>query len=81
VAGAFGVVEDEPLGQLLVERIQVGKEQVFVVVHEGLVHGSIEALDVRIQLGVLGSVHQRWLPRVPSASTKSVSNSEPLWNL
>jgi hypothetical protein len=47
-------VEDEPLGQLLVERIQVGKEQVFVVVHEGLLHGSIEALDVRIHLAGLG---------------------------
>jgi hypothetical protein len=54
VVGALGVVEDEPVGQLLVERIQVGKEQVFVVVHEGLLHGSIEALDMCVHLGCLG---------------------------
>jgi len=50
---ALGVVEDEPVGQLLVEGVQVGKEQVFVVIDEGLLHGSMEALDVGVHFGCL----------------------------
>ena len=50
VAGRLGVVEDEPVGQFLVEAGRVCVEQVFVVVDEGLLDGTVEALSVRVHL-------------------------------
>ena len=43
---SFGVVEDEPLGEFLVETGEVGEEQVFVVVDEGFLDGAIEAFGM-----------------------------------
>lgn len=39
---SFGVIEDEPIGELLLETGEVGKEQVFVVVDEGFLNGAME---------------------------------------
>ncbi|HXF08102.1 MAG TPA: hypothetical protein VNK45_06220 [Candidatus Acidoferrales bacterium] len=46
---ALGVVEDEPVGEFLVEQGQVGKEQVFVVVDEGCLEGAVETTSPRFQ--------------------------------
>ena len=54
MVGALGVVEDEPIGELAVEEGEVGKEQVLVVVHEGLLDRSVESLDMGVHLRCLG---------------------------
>jgi hypothetical protein len=54
VVGTLGVVEDEPIGQFVVAGVQVGEQQFFVVVDEGLCPRSMKALDVRVPLGCLG---------------------------
>lgn len=46
--GVFGVVEEEPVGELLVEAGKVGEEQVFVVVDEGLLDGAIKAFGMGV---------------------------------
>ena len=51
---SFGVVEDEPLGEFLVEAGEVGEEQVFVVVDEGFLDGAIEAFGMGIHFWGLG---------------------------
>jgi hypothetical protein len=40
---ALGIVEDQPVGQFAVEEGEVGKEQLLVVIHEGLLDRSIES--------------------------------------
>jgi hypothetical protein len=52
--GRLSVVEDEPVGELAVEERKVGKEQLLMVVHEGLLDRAIEALGWAFILGVLG---------------------------
>ena len=54
MVGALGVVEHQPVGQFLVEAGQVGEQQVFVVVDEGLLDGAVEAFDVGVHLGGFG---------------------------
>jgi hypothetical protein len=54
MVGALGVVEDEPIGELLVEEIEVGEQQVFVVVDEGFLEGAVEAFHVGVHLGGFG---------------------------
>lgn len=51
---ALGVVEDEPVGEFLVEQGQVGKEQVFVVIDEGFLEGAVEAFDMGVHPGAFG---------------------------
>lgn len=51
---ALGVVEDEPIGEFLVEGGQVGKEEIFVEVDEGLLEGAVEAFEVGVHPGRLG---------------------------
>lgn len=50
----LGVVEDQPVGELRVEESEVGKEQVFVVVHEGLLQCAVEAFATGVHSGALG---------------------------
>jgi hypothetical protein len=54
VMGPLGVDEDEPVGEFLVEERQVGKEQVFVEVDEGVLDGAVKALDVGVHFGRFG---------------------------
>jgi hypothetical protein len=54
VVRTLGVVEDEPVGELAVEERKVGKEQLLVVIHEGLLDRAMEALGVGGRPGVLG---------------------------
>lgn len=48
--GAFSVVPEQPIHELVVEFDQIGKEQVLVVVEELLLHGAVEALAVGVHL-------------------------------
>lgn len=50
VVGDDGVVSDAPLGELFVEGVDVGEQQVLVVVHELLLHGPVEALNMGVHL-------------------------------
>jgi hypothetical protein len=43
MVGALGVVEDQPVGQFAVKERKVGKEQLLVVVDEGLLDCSVES--------------------------------------
>ncbi len=43
---ALGVVEHRSVGEFPVEEGEVGKEQIFGVVHEGLLGSPVEVLDV-----------------------------------
>jgi len=51
---SFGVVEDEPVGELFVEAGQVGEEQVFVIVDERFLDGAVESFGMRIHFWRLG---------------------------
>lgn len=46
MAGTFGVVENEPIGEFLVEVSQIGEEWVFVVVDEGFLDRAVKAFGV-----------------------------------
>ncbi|OFC30756.1 hypothetical protein BAE29_12345 [Acidithiobacillus caldus] len=60
---SFGVVEDEPIGELLLETGEVGKEQVFVVVDEGFVDGATVAFGRDVHCRRLGlGLPRRVLP-------------------
>jgi len=52
--GALGVVEDQPVGQFAVKERKVGKEQLLVVVDEGLLDCSVESFGVGVHLRVFG---------------------------
>jgi len=54
MVGPFGVVEDQPLGEFLVEAGEVGEEQVIVVVDEGFLDRAVKALGMGIHLRGLG---------------------------
>jgi hypothetical protein len=54
MVGALGIVEDQPVGQFAVKERKVGKEQLLVVIHEGLLDRSIESLGVGVHLRVFG---------------------------
>lgn len=54
IVGASGVLEDQPLGELPVEQLHVGEEHMFVVVHEELSNGSVEALQVGVHVRAFG---------------------------
>jgi hypothetical protein len=54
MVGDDGVVGDEPVGELPVEEVKVGKEQVPVPVDELLLNGAVEPLGVGVHLGALG---------------------------
>lgn len=54
IVGASGVLEDQPLGELPVEQLHVGEEDMFVVVHEELSNGSVEALQVGVHVRAFG---------------------------
>lgn len=43
--GDFGVVQEEPVGQLLVEGFKVSPVQGFVGVNERLLHSAMDTLD------------------------------------
>jgi hypothetical protein len=51
---ALGVVEDQPVGQFAVKERKVGKEQLLVVVDEGLLDRSIESSAWRSSSGFWG---------------------------
>ncbi len=46
----FGVGEHEPLGRRPVEEGQVGEEEIFVIVDEGLLKGTVETLGMSVHL-------------------------------
>ena len=48
VVWQHGIVVNEPLAQLLVEQLKVGKKQFFVPIDELLLDGAVEALAVGI---------------------------------
>ena len=52
--GPVLVEPDEVVQQLVVEGMQVFKEQVFVAIDELLLNGAIESLGVGVHLGALG---------------------------
>jgi len=52
--GALGVVKDQPVGQFAVKERKVGKEQLLVVVDEGLLDCSVESFGVGVHLRVFG---------------------------
>jgi hypothetical protein len=54
MVGALGVVKDQPVGQFAVKERKVGKEQLLVVVDEGLLDRSIESFGVGVHLRVFG---------------------------
>jgi len=54
MVGALGVVKDEPVGQFAVKERKVGKEQLLVVIHEGLLDCSVESFGVGVHLRVFG---------------------------
>jgi len=45
------IVSQQPVGQLPVKGSEVIKQQIFVVVHEGLLEGAIEPFDMRVHFG------------------------------
>jgi hypothetical protein len=54
MVGALGVVKDQPVGQFAVKERKVGKEQLLVVVDEGLLDCSVESFGVGVHLRVFG---------------------------
>ena len=54
MVGSDGVVEDEPLGELVVEFHEVGEEQIFVVVDKIFLDGAVESFDMSIHFGRFG---------------------------
>ncbi len=46
-----GIVSQQPVGQLSVKGSEVIKQQILVVVHEGLLEGASEPFDMRVQSG------------------------------
>lgn len=52
--GPLGVVEDEPVGEFLIEEGEIGKEQVFIVIDEGLLKGALQVRGGRSSWGIWG---------------------------
>ncbi len=52
--GPFGVKPEHPVEEFLVESLEVSEEQVFVVVNEFLLDGSIESLGLGVHLRAPG---------------------------
>ncbi len=52
--GQLRVVEHQPVAHFLVKQSGIGKEQVFVVVHETFLNAAVEAFAVRIHFGRFG---------------------------
>ncbi len=46
--GQFCVVEHQPVAHFLVKQGRIGKEQVFVVVHEAFLDATVKSLAVRV---------------------------------
>ena len=47
----FGGVEHQPVAHFLVEQREIGEQEVFVIVNEALLDGSVESLTVGVHLG------------------------------
>lgn len=52
--GTLGIVEEEPIGEFLVEQGEIGEEQILVVIDEGFLQGAVEAFGVGVHFWGLG---------------------------
>ena len=54
IVGTLGIVEEEPIGEFLVEQGEIGEEQILVVIDEGFLQGAVEAFGVGVHFWGLG---------------------------
>ena len=52
--GAFGVVPEEPIDEFIVEGLEVGEEQLLVVVNKLLLEGAVKTFAAGIHLRCFG---------------------------
>jgi len=78
VVGELSVGEDEEVGELAVEKIGVGEEQIEVEVDKHLLEGTVEALYLRVFFWGAGVGEEVCQAKGFMAFSSSPANSEPL---